>query len=131
MANLRVRDLDLAGGRLWVRAGKGQRDRVVPLHPSLKTQLEKLVLGKGEADLVFGLGVRSLGMKFYAWAKATNTDVHTHSMRHLFATRLVEAGANVRAVQELLGHTSLNTTQVYLHVTGKHLRSSINLLYED
>lgn len=55
-------------------------------------------------------------------------DLHTHSFRHYFATSLVEKGANNKAVQELLGHTNLNTTQVYLSVTGSHLEEAIGLL---
>ena len=56
--------------------------------------------------------------------------IHTHSFRHYFATTLVEKGANIRVVQELLGHSSLNTTQVYLSVTAKHLEEAIALLDE-
>ena len=54
--------------------------------------------------------------------------LHTHSFRHYFATSLVEKGANIRAVQELLGHSNLNTTQVYLSVTASHLEEAIELL---
>ena len=54
--------------------------------------------------------------------------MHTHSFRHYFATSLVEKGANIRAVQELLGHSNLNTTQVYLSVTASHLEEAIELL---
>ena len=79
-------------------------------------------------DLVFGLNYRSLGTKIRGWANKAGVDLHTHSFRHYFATSLVDKGANIRAVQELLGHTNLNTTQVYLAVTGKHLVDAINLL---
>ena len=57
-------------------------------------------------------------------------DLHTHSFRHYFATSLVEKGANNKAVQELLGHTNLNTTQVYLSVAANHLEEAIGLLDE-
>ena len=56
--------------------------------------------------------------------------IRTHSSRHYFATTLVEKGANIRVVQELLGHSSLNTTQVYLSVTANHLEEAIGLLGE-
>ena len=55
-------------------------------------------------------------------------DLHTHSFRHYFATKLLEKGANIKVVQELLGHSSLATTQVYLSVTADHLEDAIQLL---
>ena len=128
LANLRLRDIDLDNRRLMVVNGKGSKDRVVPLLPALIEPLRQLCEGKHLDERVFGLTTRSLGMKFYIWAKKAGVDLHTHSFRHYFATSLVDKGANIRAVQELLGHTNLNTTQVYLAVTGKHLVDAINLL---
>jgi site-specific recombinase XerD len=77
---------------------------------------------------VFGLNYRSLGMKIKEWANKAGVPIHTHSFRHYFATKLVEKGANIRVAQELLGHSSLNTTQVYLSVTANHLEEAIGLL---
>ena len=128
LANLRVRDIDFEAARLMVVGGKGGKDRVIPLVSSLKPQLQQLCQGKDRGDRVFGLNYRSLGMKFYIWAKKAGVPLHAHSFRHHFATTLVAKGANIRAVQELLGHTNLNTTQVYLAVTGQHLEEAIGLL---
>jgi len=128
LANLRVRDIDFEASRLKVVNGKGAKDRVVPLHTSLAADLEDHCRGKQPETLVFGLSPHSLGMKVYTWAKKANVAIHAHSFRHYFATTLVDKGANIRAVQELLGHTNLNTTQVYLSVTGRHLEEAINLL---
>ncbi|MBI2867699.1 MAG: tyrosine-type recombinase/integrase [Chloroflexi bacterium] len=128
LANLKVRDIDFGAARLKVVNGKGGKDRVIPLHPLLKEKLLQLCNDKGSDSLVFGLNPRSLGMKLYVWAKKANVKLHTHSLRHYFATRLVDRGANLRAVQELLGHENLNTTQIYLAVTGRHLEEAINLL---
>ena len=69
-------------------------------------------------------------MKIKEWADKAGVPIYTHSFRHYFATKLVEKGANIRVVQELLGHSSLNTTQVYLSVTAKHLEEAIGLLDE-
>jgi integrase/recombinase XerD len=128
LANLKVKDIFLDKNRLYVRGGKGDKDRVIPIHPQLKISLSQLLHGKAEHERVFGLKSRSLGNKFRNWSNQVGVDLHTHSFRHHFATKLVERGANIRAVQELLGHTNLNTTQVYLSVTGKHLEEAIGLL---
>ncbi len=128
LADLTVADIDFRGSRLKVIEGKGGKDRVVPILPALLADLQALCADKKQSDRVFGLNPRSLGMKFHTWAKKAGVDLHTHSFRHYFATTLVERGANIRAVQELLGHTNLNTTQVYLAVTGRHLEETIGLL---
>lgn len=128
LANLRVCDLDLTALRLKVTGGKGDKDRVIPLVPSLADMLRQLCARKQPRDSVFDLTPRSLGMKIYTWSKKANVKLHTHSLRHHFATTLVDKGANIRAVQELLGHANLNTTQVYVAVTSKHLEQAISLL---
>jgi len=128
LANLRVKDLSADQNRLFVRGGKGDKDRVIPIHPDLKESLASLCEGRSDDERVFSLKPRSLGNKFRDWSNRAGVDLHTHSFRHHFATSLVEKGANIRAVQELLGHTNLNTTQVYLSVTADHLEDAINLL---
>ncbi len=130
LANLLVANIDFKASRLMVVNGKGNKDRVIPLLPSLTTRLKQLCIGKRPNETVFGLKARSLGMKFYVWAKKAGVPLHTHSFRHYFATTLVEKGASVRVVQELLGHSNLNTTQVYLSVTANHLEDAIGLLDE-
>ena len=67
-------------------------------------------------------------MKVKDWANKAGVPIHTHSFRHYFATTLAEKRANVRVVQELLGHSSLNTTQVYLSVMANHFEDAIDLL---
>ena len=128
LANLQPRHLDFSKLKLMVVGGKGAKDRVVPLHPSLAPKLRELCESKRSDERVFGLIGKSIGSKFYEWSRKAGVDLHAHSMRHYFATSLVERGANIRAVQELLGHTNLNTTQVYLAVTGRHLEEAISLL---
>jgi len=97
---------------------------------SLRQDLGKLTYDKRPNESVFGLNYRSLGMKIKEWSDKAGVPLHTHSFRHYFATKLVEKGANIRVVQELLGHSSLNTTQVYLLVTANHLEEAIGLLDE-
>ena len=128
LGNLKVEDTNLDKNRLYVRRGKGDKDRVIPIHTNLAERLTKLVEGKAGDDSVFGLLPRSIGNKFRKWSKSAGVDLHTHSFRHYFATTLVEKGANIKVVQELLGHTSLATTRVYLSVKADHLEDAIQLL---
>ena len=103
---------------------------MIPITIKLELDLKKLCLEKEPKDRVFGLAPQNLGLKINDWAKKSEVPIHTHSFRHYFATRLLEKGANIRVVQELLGHSSLNTTQVYLSVTANHLEEAIGLLDE-
>ena len=128
MGNLKVEDINLDKCRLYVRGGKGDKDRVIPIHPDLVEGLRRLIEGKAGNDSVFGLLPRSIGNKFRHWSKKAGVKIHTHSFRHYFATNLVEKGANIKVVQELLGHTSLDTTQIYLSVKPDHLEDAIGLL---
>ena len=128
LGNLKVKDVNLDKQRIYVRGGKGDKDRVIPIHPDLVDGLSRLIEGKAGEVSVFGLKPRSITNKFRHWAKKAGVNLHTHSFRHYFATTLVERGANIRVVQELLGHSSLATTQVYLSVTADHLEDAIQLL---
>ena len=130
LANLAVGHINFETRRLLVLGGKGNKDRVIPLTPNLALSLRSLCEGLDADERVFRLTSRSLGLKISDWAKKAGVPLHTHSFRHYFATKLVEKGANIRVVQELLGHSSLNTTQVYLSVTANHLEDAIGLLDE-
>ena len=128
LANLRVKELSANQNRLVVRGGKGDKDRVIPIHPDLRESLASLCEGRSDNERVFSLKPRSLGNKFRNWSNLAGVDLHTHSFRHYFATSLVEKGANIRQVQELLGHESLATTQIYLQLMNAHLEDAIGLL---
>ena len=79
---------------------------------------------------VFGLTAESIGNKVRLFAIKAGVDIHTHSLRHKFATDLIDRGANPRAVQQLMGHESLATTDSYVGLRGDALREAVNLLEE-
>lgn len=117
---------------LIVRSGKGGKDRMIPLAPSVAGRLSHFIVGKGPSEKVFGLKAVSISEKIRRLARKAGLDgFHAHTMRHKFATDLVEKGAPVTAVQELLGHENLATTQVYLSMTKQGLRDAVNLLDGD
>ncbi|MGD0352306.1 MAG: tyrosine-type recombinase/integrase [Dehalococcoidia bacterium] len=127
LASLEVRDIH--GDFLVVRRGKYEKDRAIPLPPDLTARLGSYIKGKEPAEKVFNLKGPSITMKIKKFArKAGLADLHAHALRHKFATDLLEHGADIRSVQELLGHENLSTTQVYLAVTDKRLREAVNLL---
>jgi integrase/recombinase XerD len=114
---------------LVVRSGKGGKDRFIPLAPTMAEKLHNFIKGMKPNEKVFKLNPTSLGMKIKDLAKRAGlADFHCHSLRHKFATDLLDHGSDIRAVQQLLGHTNLNTTQVYLAVTDKSLREAVNRL---
>ena len=80
-------------------------------------------------EKVFKLSAPGISMKIKNFArKAGLEDFHAHSARHKFAIDLLERGADLKVVQELLGHENLSTTQVYLAVTSERMREAVNLL---
>jgi len=112
--------------------GKGGRERVVPLGGQAERALERY-LGEGRSRLAgpesgdalwLGRSARRLSERGIRRAVQTRLATFPHALRHSFATHLLEGGADLRAVQELLGHRELATTQVYTAVTREHLKSA-------
>lgn len=128
-------DIDLSRDELSVR-GKGDKVRVVFLSPTAKDAVstyQKKRKDMGEALFVNIARGRERGerltprsieriIKFYAAKAGITKKVTPHVLRHSFATDLLSNGADIRSVQQLLGHASINTTQIYTHVTDSHLR---------
>jgi hypothetical protein len=125
LADLKVRDVH--SDFLMVLKGKGEKDRMIPLLPDIAGRLDSYIRSRQPDESVFGLTGPSIGNKISLFArKAGLKDIHTHSLRHKYATDLLESGANIRAVQQLLGHSDLTTTQVYLAITDESLRDAVN-----
>ncbi|UCD54491.1 MAG: tyrosine-type recombinase/integrase, partial [Dehalococcoidia bacterium] len=130
ISNLEVRDIH--GDFLVVREGKGRKDRVIPLSERVVAKLADFVRKKDPNEKVFGLKPPSITMKIKEYARRAGVEeLHTHALRHKFATDLLEHGADIISVQHLLGHESLSTTQVYLSITDKRLREAVDLLEEE
>ena len=116
LANLLVRDVH--GDAVIVRAGKNKKDRMVPLPHNVAGRLHEFIKNKRPDERVLGLKPASLGMKIKQFAlKAGLNNIHTHTLRHKFATDVLESGTNVKVLQTLLGHENLNTTEIYLSLT--------------
>jgi integrase len=133
LRNLCVADINFERRSIFVRQGKGQKDRVIPLAERLIMPLQTQCTGKNSRDIVFeGLNHRSIYRVITKLAKACGLHgIHPHTLRHYFATRLVELGVNLRVVQELLGHADISTTAIYLDVSPKHLQGAIDALDKD
>lgn len=138
LAGLELRDIDL-DERLVRVTGKGNKQRMAlfgaPAEEALKRYLAdgRPALASAARRSSSGLFLNRFGttltgravqisIKRYAVAAGIEPDVHPHLFRHSFATHLLDNGAELRVVQELLGHSSPNTTQIYLHVTGERKR---------
>ncbi|MDP2930884.1 MAG: tyrosine-type recombinase/integrase, partial [Chloroflexota bacterium] len=107
--------------------GKGDRDRTVPMTRALAEAIRPFCAGKPADEVVLGVGEGVIYhvVKKYA-AAVGRPGLKPHDLRHAFATRLLELGVNIRVVQELLGHSDLNTTQIYTSVSGEHLEKAID-----
>jgi site-specific recombinase XerD len=120
---LELGDVDFEQEAVRVR-GKGGKERVVPLGEEAAYRL-RLYLQEGRPQLARG-AVNAVFLSARGRPLDTSTlrriCPHPHRLRHAFATHLLEGGADLRVIQELLGHSSLSTTQVYSHVDGRRLR---------
>ena len=120
---LDLADVDFEQELVRVR-GKGEKERVVPLGEEAAYRLAhylrdgRPVLAHGADDALF-LSARGRRLDTSTLRRLV---AHPHRLRHAFATHLLEGGADLRTIQELLGHSSLSTTQVYSHVDGRRLR---------
>jgi len=131
------RDIDLSRDEITVR-GKGEKLRVVFLSDRAKSAIKGFLAKRADFDdalfIQLGKNAKSADslrltsrsveriVKQYAIKAGITKKVTPHVVRHSFATDLLQNGADIRSVQALLGHASINTTQVYTHVTDKHLR---------
>jgi integrase/recombinase XerC len=136
LTGINLDDIRLSAEAILIR-GKGKKERYVPFGDSVKSALaaylpqrQKLLSSSGKASTALlinhrggRLTTRSVGriIKKIAVAKGLSPDVHPHTLRHAFGTHMLEEGADLRAIQELLGHERLATTQRYTQLSMKHV----------
>lgn len=140
MVTLRLSDVDLEVGYVHCQ-GKGGKDRVVPLGRDAQTAVRQylanarshLQRGRSSATLFLnrsGYPLTRQGfwklLRAHATAAGIDRRVTPHTLRHSFATHLLERGADLRAVQAMLGHADISTTQIYTHVSRAHLKTVYN-----
>jgi len=130
VVRLRVRDIDVGALTVMVRQGKGRKDRLTVFAETLRPALSSLVAGRLGADHIFisergGPLTERTAQKIFESAlrrSGIKKPATFHSLRHSFATHLLENGVDVRYVQELLGHQNIRTTQIYTKVTNPALK---------
>lgn len=138
LVSMNTSDLNLGAG--FVRCfGKGSKERIIPIHRGAVEALEEYLtearppLLHNKEDEALFLNRRGerltrqgfwLILKDYAKAAGIKREVTPHTLRHSFATHMLSGGADLRAVQELLGHANISSTQVYTHLTSEHVRQA-------
>ena len=130
LTHVKVEDLEPSKGMGWVRRGKGGKDRMFLLPAKLDKEIDmyqkekgikKGLLFLGEDGAISTRNIQEILKR--AGSKANiQKEVTPHKLRHSFATHLLEAGTDIRTIQELLGHSNLQTTQIYTHVSSEQLR---------
>ena len=128
LTHLRKEDLDLENKMGWVRHGKGDKDRMFIIPESLVEQLKKRTATIDAMTYIFPgrqgpVSVRSIQeiLKNARRKAKIEKRVHPHTLRHSFATHLVENGADICSIQSLLGHSSAKTTMIYVHMAKPKL----------
>lgn len=135
--NLKWNDIDFDRCQLYVRQGKGSKDRVVPISRStlvvlatyrkIYRSMNFVFKGVGSADPIKPAYIRILLRDALRRAELDET-LTTHSLRHSYATHLLEAGEDIQTVQQRLGHKSVTTTMVYLHIAKLEAKDCVSLL---
>jgi integrase/recombinase XerD len=129
LVNLTPKDLDFAQNIGWVRHGKGSKDRLFKIAESLSKQLQKYLAKNPNNRFVFSenepMSPRNIQLIIKSAAKNAGIAkrVTPHTLRHSFATALLDAGENLLIIQQLLGHENLETTKIYTHISQDQLKN--------
>jgi len=132
LASVKINDVNRSDGMLLVK-GKGSKERIIPVGSKSKIAIDDWLklrqeLGLNTCDYLFitqkdtVISHRSIQLRFAKWSeKHSNRHVHPHMLRHAFASHILESSSDLLAVQELLGHSDISSTQIYTHLDFQHL----------
>jgi integrase/recombinase XerD len=138
LINLNLGDVDLKAGSVRC-LGKGRKERLIPIHHKAVVAISEYIeesrpkMARGSEERAMFLNRRGERLtrqgfwqkiKEYAKTAKLDTSITPHTLRHSFATHMLSGGADLRSVQELLGHANISTTQVYTHLTSDHVRKT-------
>lgn len=131
VVNLKVKDINVENLTIHIKSSKGKKDRITVFPICIKESLNRIICAKNSNEYVFSsergskLTTRTAQKIFSKAMKRTSIkkDATFHSLRHSFATHLLENGTDIRYVQELLGHSNIRTTQRYTQVTNPQLQN--------
>ena len=132
--NLKWNDIDFQRNVIHIKVAKGEKERVIFLHDNLKNFIEYFNLKKEGSIFFSNFGKKysqrtiQIIVKNAAEKAGIGKRITPHTLRHSFATHLLEGGADIRHIQSLLGHKNLQTTQIYTHISNKNINKLANLL---
>lgn len=131
LAEINIDDINFSEQSIKIRLGKGGKQRLLPLGSKAISAIKKWLSYRPESnDLALftsnkgtRIGQRNIQLRLDKWCKKQGLaeHVHPHMLRHSFASHLLESSQDIRAVQELLGHSNISTTQIYTHLDFQHL----------
>ncbi len=134
LCNLKISDIDFERSLIVVRSGKGAKDRVVPIPKPIIEEIKSYLDSReDESEYLFveerrekkdRISTKTVWYILKKYGKRAGVSVTPHVLRHSFATHMLESGVDIRAIQEILGHSNLSTTQIYTKVTVEHLRKA-------
>ena len=134
LVNLKKSEVDLERGIIVVRGGKGAKDRVVPIPEFLVEEIRSYLETRSDSSEYLlveerrkskdKLSTKTIWYLLKKYGDRAGVEVTPHKLRHSFATHMLERGVDIRAIQELLGHSNLSTTQIYTKVTVEHLKKA-------
>jgi integrase/recombinase XerD len=134
LVNLKPQDINFAENIGWVRGGKGSKDRMFTLSSNLGVEIKEYLKRKENSKYLFSeedpLTTRNIQkiVKQLRTKADIQKKITPHTLRHSFATHLLENGTDIRMIQALLGHSSLNTTQIYTHISSDQIKKIQNPL---